>query len=222
VADERMPLFPMHIVVFPGMVLPLRVEDTWQRQIIEHCEKEDKPFGASLIRAVHAGGELVPHAVGTVAEIAKVERGDEDALHVIAVGQSRYRLIAVEQHAPYLTGRVELVRRERAKAVEMESLINETWRLFERHMELLFAAASRKPPELQMPGDPELLSFLIAANVRMFPDKKQQLLEAESARARLRALRQMLRVENDTLKAILATMGPAIPPEEESDSPDDE
>jgi len=212
----------MHVVVFPGMVLPLRIEDEAQRQMIEDCEREDKPFGAALIRAIHQRGELVPHAVGTVTEIAKVDKTDEEALHVTAVGQSRFRIVAVEQHAPYLTGRIEMLPRDESKAADMEPLINEAWRLFERHMELLFAAASRTPPELQMPRDPELLSFLMAANVRMFPDKKQQLLEAESARERLEALREMLRVENDTLKAILATMGPAIAPEEESDSSEDE
>jgi Lon protease-like protein len=212
----------MHIVVFPGMVLPLRVEDASQRQMIEECQRGDNTFGAALIRAVHGDGGLVPHAVGTVVEIAQTERSDEEALHVVGVGQARYRLIAVEQHAPYLTGRVELLARDRSKSADIESLMSETWRLFERHMELLFAAASRTPPELQMPRDPELLSFLMAANVRMFPEKKQQLLEAELVQERLEGLREMLKVENDTLKAILATAGPAVPPQEESISPDDE
>jgi Lon protease-like protein len=212
----------MHIVVFPGMVLPLRVEEESQRQMIEDCQEGDKTFGAALIRAVRGEGELVPHAIGTTAEIQKVEKTEEEAVHVVAVGRSRYRLVAVEQHAPYLTGRVELLPRDESKAADMEPLIAENWRLFQRHMELLFTAASREPPELQMPQDPELLSFLMAANARMFPDKKQLLLETETAEERLQALRQMLKVENDTLKAILATMGPAIPPEEESTSPDDE
>lgn len=221
-ADKLMPLFPMHIVVFPGMVLPLRVEEESQRMMIEECETADRRFGATLIQAVHREGGLVPHAVGTVAEIAKVEKTDEGALHVVAVGQSRFRLIAVEQHAPYLTGRVELLGRERSEVKQTAPLINETWRLFERHMELLFAAASRKSPELQMPRDPELLSYLIAANARIFPERKQELLEAESAQERLEGLQRTLKVENDTLKAILATTGPAILPEEESDSPEDE
>ena len=221
-AEESVALFPMHMVVFPGMVLPLRIEEEPQRRMIEDCESRKKPFGAALIRAIRGHGEPVPHAIGTLAEIARVERTEEGVLRVFAVGQSRYRLIAVEQHAPYLTGRIELLASVRSSAKGMESLMSEAWRLFERHMELLFAAASRKAPELQMPHDPELLSFLMAANARLFPDKKQQLLEADSVRGRLEALRDMLKVENDTLKAILATAGPAFPPQEESPSPEDE
>ena len=216
-ADKSVPLMPVHVVVFPGMVLPLRVEDGPQRELVDECVETEKLFGAVLIQAVSSDGAVVPHAVGTVAEIAKVDKTDEGGLHVIAVGEWRFRIVAIEQHAPFLRGRVRRLPRDRAKAGAMRPLVEKTWRLFNRHMELLFSAASRTPPELHMPSNPELLSFLIAANARLFPDRKQQLLEADSAQQRLRALQQMLKVENDTLKAILATAGPAIAPDEDSE-----
>jgi Lon protease-like protein len=50
----ELPLFPLNVVLFPGMVLPLHIFEPRYRQMITECRKENKPFGVVLIRP-HVG-----------------------------------------------------------------------------------------------------------------------------------------------------------------------
>ena len=64
----EMPLFPLNVVLFPGMVLPLHVFEPRYREMINHCIEEEKPFGVVLIdEGQEVGGPAAPRLVGTAA-----------------------------------------------------------------------------------------------------------------------------------------------------------
>ena len=59
-AGNVMP-FPLHLVVYPGMVLPLHVFEERYRSMIRECFEHKKPFGFILIKEVkEVGGSAVP------------------------------------------------------------------------------------------------------------------------------------------------------------------
>ena len=61
---DRLPLFPLKTVLFPGGVLPLRVFEARYMDMITRCMREDAGFGVCLI----AAGEEVGETAAKVAE----------------------------------------------------------------------------------------------------------------------------------------------------------
>ena len=47
---RELPLFPLPVVLFPGVPLPLHIFEQRYRLMIGRCIEEQKPFGVVLIR----------------------------------------------------------------------------------------------------------------------------------------------------------------------------
>src|SRR5438132_12446158 len=48
--QEDIPLFPLNVVLFPGMPLPLHIFEPRYREMMALCEQEERPFGVVLIQ----------------------------------------------------------------------------------------------------------------------------------------------------------------------------
>src|SRR6266567_3920832 len=46
----ELPLFPLNLVLFPGMVLPLHIFEPRYRQMIADCQEQERPFGIVLVK----------------------------------------------------------------------------------------------------------------------------------------------------------------------------
>ena len=69
----ELPLFPLNVVLFPGMVLPLHIFEPRYREMVNYCLDEKKPFGVVLLReGEERGGPAIPYQVGTAARIMRV------------------------------------------------------------------------------------------------------------------------------------------------------
>ena len=69
-ARVRLPLFPLHSVLFPEATLALQIFEPRYREMIGRCLAHDEPFGVVLIlEGEEIGGEAVPRKIGTEAAI---------------------------------------------------------------------------------------------------------------------------------------------------------
>ena len=76
----EMPLFPLNVVLFPGMALPLHIFEPRYREMINRCLDENLAFGVVLIKeGPEVGGDALPRRVGTAARIVKVDRQPDGA-----------------------------------------------------------------------------------------------------------------------------------------------
>jgi Lon protease-like protein len=76
---SELPIFPLNVVLFPGMPLPLHIFEERYKSMINRCIQAGHAFGVVLIReGQEVGPPARPHDVGTTAVIA-VERPAEDA-----------------------------------------------------------------------------------------------------------------------------------------------
>src|SRR5687767_9184896 len=105
---KEMPLFPLHTVLFPGMVLPLHIFEPRYKVMISECVRENKPFGVILIReGLEVGGPAKTYEFGTSAYITQMEQLKDDRMNIQAVGYQRFKLHGLQQDQPFQIGLVE-------------------------------------------------------------------------------------------------------------------
>src|SRR3990172_3261195 len=107
-AMERLPLFPLRTVLFPGMPLPLRIFEERYRLMIGRCLEQRAPFGVVLIRSgEEVGGPAEPYDVGTTARIVRVQRLEDGRMNLVALGERRFRIVHLDRSEPHLSGDVD-------------------------------------------------------------------------------------------------------------------
>ncbi|MGA3247279.1 MAG: LON peptidase substrate-binding domain-containing protein [Paraburkholderia sp.] len=92
------PLFPLHTVLFPGGLLPLKIFEARYLDMARDCLREKTPFGVCLLKS---GGEValpdepsVPENVGCLAEIDECDVETFGMLLIRARGTRRFRLLS--------------------------------------------------------------------------------------------------------------------------------
>jgi len=95
--SSSLPLFPLHTVLFPDGLLPLRIFEARYLDMISRSMRTSTPFGIVPIRS---GREVGPAAdffpYGTLASVASFDRGSDGLLNISVLGGERF---AVTQHA---------------------------------------------------------------------------------------------------------------------------
>ena len=183
---ERLPLFPLRTVLFPGMPFPLRVFEERYKLMIGRCLEERAPFGVVLIRSgEEVGGAAEPHEFGTTARIARVQRLEEGRLNLIALGERRFRIALLDDSEPYLVGDVSYPESEDGDTPEAEEEAHQVSALFGEQFRLRMAVTGQWMRQLDLPADPETLADFVAYQLDAQPATKQELLETLSVPARL-------------------------------------
>jgi ATP-dependent Lon protease len=163
---ERIPLFPLNVVLLPGAELPLHIFEPRYLAMVKDCLAEKSEFGVLL---------SLPKGlarVGCTAEIrAVVKRYDDGRLDILAVGLAPFRVLDLFQDNPLLEGQVDYL--EDRETAANPRLQRELIELFEACHTLIF---DDYPKNLQG-APPEELSYLVAAMLPMELLWKQQILE---------------------------------------------
>jgi uncharacterized protein len=113
-AREQMPLFPLGTVLYPGMLLPLRIFEPRYMDMAKACLKHEQAFGVCLIReGVETGAPAVPETVGCLARIIDWDMAQLGILKVRCEGLERFRLIDSKPAANgLLIGDIERIKAE--------------------------------------------------------------------------------------------------------------
>ncbi len=141
----RLPLFPLHTVLAPGVVLSLHVFEKRYRRLVRHCLDASTPFGVVLIRegleVLPASGqpaELSLASVGTFAEIREASRYSDGRWDIQVVGTGRFDVRSVDTEAQlYLVAEVEVRPELEGDADEAGILVNRVRRRFVDYLRLI-------------------------------------------------------------------------------------
>ncbi|HSB08570.1 MAG TPA: LON peptidase substrate-binding domain-containing protein [Blastocatellia bacterium] len=190
---EKLPIFPLATVLFPGAVLPLHIFEDRYKQMMRFATENGNMFGLSYRNDASVARETPPDpgSVGCVAKIHAVMPLEEGRMNVISIGTVRYRVVGVNQVTPFVIARVKPF----ADDLEADEDLPETFAsVLDKCKEFLAAAQALDEPaatfDLALPEDPEALSLLISSALPIDNDVKQSLLEMTSTRLRLTRLRQ--------------------------------
>jgi Lon protease-like protein len=201
----EIPLFPLSVVLFPHMPLPLHIFEERYRQMMRDCEEEGTSFGVVAIReGVEAMGPATPHPVGTLAQLRKVEKLDDGRYNLLVVGASRFRIAGLSTRRPYLVGEVEYLQDTDGGEQVSADLARRVGTAFRTYADTLRQLAGQDGTTIELPDDPELLSYLVSATLQVEVARKQELLEMDAVAERLRGCLALLRREAVLLDQMLA------------------
>jgi Lon protease-like protein len=219
-----MPLFPLGSVLFPGLVLPLHVFEARYRALARDLltipEDEPRQFGVVAIRD---GSEVAPggpevmdsgaaagfgpdlntalHQVGCIADTVSLSEKDGGGYEMVATGTTRFRLLSVDASGPYLVGEIEELPEEPGEGAD--ALAGAVERAFRSYQKQLSRARERTLSASQeLPDQPSVLSYLVAAATVVETPVKQRLLEAPDTAARLREELKLLRLETAVISKL--------------------
>lgn len=187
---ERIALFPLHTVLFPGGLLPLRVFEQRYVRMTTACMRNNDPFGVCLIHeGAEVGAPAVPHQVGCLARIVQWDMPQLGMLNLMVRGEQRFRAIdrQVEDDGLAQCG-FELLPDEDAADVSDEHAVY--GRLLKSIVEEGAGA------QVSQPFDYQSAAWVSGRLVELLPLPlafKQQLLEMDRSGDRLEALHQFLR-----------------------------
>jgi Lon protease-like protein len=171
-----LPLFPLDLVLLPGVPLPLHIFEPRYKEMIKECLEKKSPFG--IIRAKQDAFVNT----GCTAEVMNVLKTYPDGrMNILVEGQKRFEVLQVNQERSFLQAEVFYLEDETdpATAADMEKALA----LHGQIMEL----AGAKAEETEKTNASQL-AYRLAGSLPFDPDFQQALLEMNSEAQRVQAI----------------------------------
>ncbi len=195
-ADEliEIPLFPLGLVLFPGMVQPLHIFEPRYREMMNRCLDGAGMFGITLALPESVFLHEVPARAGSMARILDYHRLPDGRFNLLTVGARRFEIVETMRDQPYLRGLVRLLPEEMGTG-PVAALAAEARRLLEEYLAIVLSDTEDGDKGMAIPSDPIELSYFLAVLLPCEDSAKQELLEAPAADARLARELDLLRHE---------------------------
>jgi len=170
-----LPIFPLELVLFPGVPLPLHIFEPRYKEMIAECLDLKAPFG--IVRASEGGVA----DIGCTAEILEVtKRYDDGRLDILTRGVDRFEVLEVHEDRSFLQAEITLIQDEPGHPPRQ--MVEQAVRL---HAEIARLAGTEVSGPEEGAGN---LSFLLAGSLPLDLDFKQKLLVTPSEAKRLEAV----------------------------------
>lgn len=192
---RELPIFPLPVVLFPGMPMPLHIFEERYRKMLADIRAGNNLFGLSYFDASATDKDMPPAGhVGCVAEVTESQALPDGRSNILAVGVVRYEAEGyVERDDPYLVVRPNYFEDDQENESSLMSNSREVANLFMRVANSIRVMNDERGnlPDIS-DTDPQKLSFLVAAAMEIDIETKQQLLEMRSTSERLHRLHDLL------------------------------
>lgn len=191
----ELPLFPLPIVLFPGVPLPLHIFESRYRQMLEDIRVSNNLFGLTYFDSSSTERDIpTPGQIGCVAEVTETLTLPDGRSNILTIGLVRYRIDSyVERGDPYLVVRVSYFEDDDDDEGSLLIAASDVAETFTR---IARAVRTINDERVNLPDisdtEPQQLSFLVSAAMEVEVEIKQELLELRSTAERLKRLRGML------------------------------
>lgn len=206
------PLFPLNIVLFPGMMLPLHIFEDRYKAMIKECLAGDQIFGVVLAKTQQAQAPNVAglyvddlYPIGTTARITAVEQLQDDRMNLITVGQERFIIKGiVSSKDDFLIGEVDpFPITEEEDPLLIGGMMQKLRPMVKEYIDYLASASGEDLSNAVLPNDPKTLAYLAGTAVQGPLADKQDLLSAKSVGTLIAKTVNVLDRENKILAYML-------------------
>ena len=213
--SQMLPLFPLGAVLYPGMLLPLHIFEERYRQLVRDLLDGPEPrrFGVIAIRKGRETGIDGVHSlyqVGCTATLRRVDELEDGGFDVVTVGTQRFRLLALDQSLPYLQGEIELLAEDEVDPAAAAVFVRAVQVAFRAYLDALTEQGGATVRIEDLPSEPVLLSFVVAATMVIDLPERQGLLDEPDTVRRLNAERLLLARETGMLRATTSRPAPDL------------
>ena len=210
-----LPLFPLGAVLYPGMLLPLHIFEERYRRLVRDLLDGPEPrrFGVIAIRkGRETGVEGVQslYEIGCTATLRRVQEREDGRFDLVTVGTQRFRLLALDQTLPYLQGEIEMLAEEAVDQAAAAPAVRAVQVAFRGYLDALTEWGGASVKVENLPAEPVLLSFIVAAAMVIDLPDRQGLLDEPDALRRLAAERAMLSRETAMLRTTTSRPAPDL------------
>jgi uncharacterized protein len=213
--SEVMPLFPLGAVLYPGMLLPLHIFEERYRQLVRDLLDGPDPrrFGVIAIRKGRETGIDGVHSlyeIGCTATLRRVDQHEDGRFDIVTVGTDRFRLLGLDETGPYLRGEVEVLADGETDPAFSAPLVRTVQAAFRVYLDALTESGGASVRIEELPDEPRLLSFIVAAAMIIdLPDRQALLAEPDTGQ-RLNRQRAMLSRETAMLRTTTSRPAPDL------------
>jgi len=199
----ELPLLPLKdTVVYPMTVYPLVIGKDKSIRLINDVTVGDKILALTAQKKADAEvtgtGEI--YTIGTMARILQMVKAPDGTLRVLVQGMERILISEFVQNEPYIKAKVSALPEVSEKSVPIEALMRGLAELFQKMISL----TPNMPEELSSAAlnieDPRQLAYLVATNIRLELQQRQEILEIDPVDEKMNRLIQVLNRELEVLE----------------------
>ena len=211
----RLPYFPLHLVLFPHLPLPLHIFEERYRAMTRDLLADGSPYAGRFVISSGGDEDSPEGSVGTVAEVRRAEQFADGRWALVVVGAERVALGAVDRSGAYALIEVVPLPESVGDANAAGRLLPQVQTALDAYLDTVkrfvasAASVGKESPEItdvansldevlkpiQLPDDPLAASYAVAGVLQVELNRKQQLLELPDGASRLEAELNLLRRE---------------------------
>ncbi len=200
----EVPLFPLEVVVFPGMTVPIHIFEERYKRLVRYCLEQDTKRFAIVLVTHNAPIRDTPvgiAAMGALVDILSIQENADGTFDLLVHGQERCRVEVLRRediresdggHRPlfFVDDTVAAIARDDPNQEQVAAW--DALDSFRRYATAFFADGAVAQVEANLPDDPLYQASFICANMRVPLASRQVLLEASSLRERFELARKMM------------------------------
>jgi len=209
--NSNIPLFPLNVVLFPGMMLPLHIFEERYKVMIKECLATGQSFGVVLAKNKEAQAPNVAglyssdlYEIGTTARITAVENLTDGRMNLITIGQERFLIKDIQPSSDdFLVGCVDPFPVQDDDPQKVAVLVQKLRPMVKQYIDHLADASGEDLSNATLPTDPTALAFLAGTAIQGPLIDKQKLLSVKSLRMLIASTVSVLDKEDQILVYML-------------------
>jgi ATP-dependent Lon protease len=200
---EELPILPLRgVVIFPSAIVPLLISRSSSLKLVEDCLARDRILG---LVAQKNPEEEAPEPTGlfsrgTAGRILKMLKYPDSSIRILVQGLRRIEIAQYTQQTPYFRARVRTLSDVYETSERLDALQAHMVNQFAKFVSMI----PYLPDELQVVvmniKDPGRVTDLVASNLNISLEEKQDLLNTVGVKARLEKLSAILNREIELLE----------------------
>jgi ATP-dependent Lon protease len=184
---EVLPVLSLsELVVFPNIIVPMAVSNEAMVKLVNDALDRDKLIGCFTLKRDGGDSEREIYKAGTCCQIVKMFRVPDGSIRLLVKGLARIILLEVMREHPYPLARVDKMQVDRRRPLDLEALTRSVSENFRRLIDISPHLSEEIKIALNNVNDPETLADLVASNLNIEIEQKQELLETWRLDERMR------------------------------------
>jgi len=199
----ELPILPLRgVVIFPSAIVPLLISRGASLKLVEECLAGDRMLGLAAQKNAEEESPAPEglYSRGTAGRILKMLKYPDQSVRILVQGLRRIEIAAFTRREPYFRARIRHLQDSFEPSKDLDAVQAHMVNQFAKFVSMI----PYLPDELQVVvmniKDPGKVTDLIASNLNISLEEKQDLLSTLDVRARLEKLSTILNREIELLE----------------------